>query len=92
MRVMNFLMVNGTNKVTCPVCGIHGLIEVNGEEMKVTFPPEQIKRARNTIPGLYEHHNEIGEMMRICIPLLQEKKEFLDEKRKEYAAYKPTWS
>lgn len=89
---LDFLMVNGTNKVTCPVCGIHGLIEVDGEQMKVTFSEEQKKRARNTIPGLYEHHNEIGEMMRICIPLLQEKKEFLDAKKKEYAAYKPQWS
>jgi len=30
--------------------------------------------------------------MKICIPKLQENKEFLDEKKKEYAAYKPTWN
>lgn len=89
---LNLLMFNGTKKVTCPVCGIHGSLENDGEGFKVVFPPEQIKRARNTLIGVGEHHAEIGEMMRICIPLLMEKKEFLDEKKKEYAAYKPTWN
>jgi len=31
-------------------------------------------------------------MMRICIPILMEKKDFLNEKKKEYAAYKPVWA
>ena len=64
---------------------------IEGGHMKIVFPEEQVKRARNTIVGLNEHHSEIGEMMRICIPILMEKKEFLDGKKKEYAAYKPTW-
>ncbi len=78
--------------MTCPVCGIHGKITVADGKLKVNFPPEQVKRARNTINGVNEHHAEIGEMMRICIPILQEKKEFLAEKKKEYMAYKPKWS
>jgi uncharacterized Zn finger protein (UPF0148 family) len=85
-------MVNGTDTVTCPVCGIHGKITVEDGKLRVNFPKEQIARARNTITGLNEHHAEIGEMMRICIPILQEKKEFLAEKKKEYMAYKPKWS
>lgn len=89
---LNLLMVNGTNKVTCPVCGIHGTIALDGEKLTVNFTEEEKKRARNTIPGLYEHHNEIAEMMRVCIPKLTEHKEFLAEKKKEYAAYKPVWS
>ena len=89
---LNLLMVNGTDTVTCPVCGIHGKITVADGKLKVNFPPEQVKRARNTINGVNEHHAEIGEMMRICIPILQEKKEFLAEKKKEYMAYKPKWS
>ena len=88
---LNLMMMDGGKNVTCPVCGIHGTLELDGDQVKVNFPPEQLKRARYTVPGLYEHHNEIGEMMRICIPLLQEKKEFLDEKKKEYMAYKPKW-
>ena len=60
-------------------------------KLKIVFPPEEVKRARNTLVGLNEHHAEIAEMMRICIPILMEKKEFLDEKKKEFAAYKPTW-
>ena len=59
--------------------------------MKIVFPVEEVKRARNTIIGLNEHHAEIGEMMRICIPILMEKKDFLNEKKKEYMAYKPVW-
>jgi hypothetical protein len=85
-------MVNGTDTVTCPVCGIHGKITLENGKLKVHFPKEQEKRARNTLAGLEEHHAEIGEMMRICIPILQEKKEFLDAKKKEYMAYKPKWS
>lgn len=89
---LNLLMVDGTDKVTCPVCGIHGKITLEDGKLKVCFPEEEKKRARYTIPGLYEHHNEIGEMMRVCIPKLTEHKEFLDQKKKEYAAYKPVWS
>ncbi|MCF0132792.1 MAG: flavodoxin family protein [Blautia sp.] len=80
------------NSVCCPVCGIHGTAEIVDGEMKISFTDEQIKRARNTMIGLGEHHAEIGEMMKICIPKIMENKEFLDEKKKEYAAYKPQWS
>lgn len=89
---LDLLLKAGGTKVTCPVCGIHGNVTIDDGELKVDFPPEQIKRARNTLIGLNEHHAEIGEMMRICIPKIMENKEFLDEKKKEYAAYNPQWS
>ena len=89
---LDMLLKAGGTKVTCPVCGIHGDVTIEDGELKVDFPPEQIKRARNTINGLNEHHAEIGEMMRICIPKIMENKEFLEEKKKEYAAYMPQWS
>ncbi len=89
---LDFLMVDGTDKVTCPVCGIHGTVEVADGKMKVTFPDSEKKRARNTVAGLYEHHNEIATMMSICIPKLMENKEFLDQKKAEYKAYAPVWS
>lgn len=85
-----FIKEAGTS-VCCPVCGIHGNMEIVDGEMKITFPPEQIKRARNTMIGLGEHHAEIGEMMKICIPKIMANQEFLEEKKKEYAAYKPEW-
>ena len=88
---LNLMTVDGTDTVTCAVCGSHGKVAMENGKMKIVFPPAEIKRARNTIIGLSEHHSEIGEMMRICIPLLTEKKEFLDGKKKEYAAYKPVW-
>lgn len=89
---LNMLLLAGGTKVTCPVCGIHGNVTIDAGEIKVDFPPEQIKRARNTLNGVNEHHAEIGEMMRICIPKIMANKEFLDEKKKEYAAYKPQWN
>ena len=85
------MTVDGTDTVTCAVCGSKGKVELSGGKMKITFPESEVKRARNTLVGLNEHHAEIGEMMRICIPILTEKKEFLDGKKKEYAAYKPLW-
>lgn len=88
---LNMLMLAGGTKVTCPVCGIHGNVTIDEGEIKVDFPPEQLKRARYTIAGLNEHHAEIGEMMRICIPKIMANQEFLAEKKKEYAAYKPEW-
>ena len=89
---LNLMLVDGSDSVTCAVCGIHGKAETKDGHLKITFSDEEKKRARNTVTGLYEHHNEIGEMMRICIPLLQEKKEFLAEKGREYRAYQPKWS
>jgi hypothetical protein len=83
--------LDGTDTVTCAVCGSKGKVTLDGGELKVTFSPEEIARARNTVVGLNEHHAEIAEMMRICIPIIMEKKDFLDAKKKEIAAYKPVW-
>lgn len=89
---LNLMMMTGTTKVTCPVCGIHGTMRIEGDKVKVDFAPEQIRRARYTLVGLQEHHDEIGQMMVICMPKLEANKELLETKRKEYAAYKPTWN
>ena len=86
------LSINGTTDVECPVCGIWGELSVEGKKVKITWPKEQIARARNTIPGIYEHYNEIKNMITVCVPKLTANKEFLDEKNKEYKAYKPTWN
>jgi Zn-finger nucleic acid-binding protein len=88
---LNMVHLDGTDTVTCAVCGSKGKLTLDGGELKVTFSPEEIARARNTLVGLNEHHAEIGEMMKICIPIIMEKKDFLDAKKKEIAAYKPVW-
>ncbi len=88
---LNMFTFDGGNKVTCPVCGCHGELSMVDGEAKITISAAEAARARYTVAGLSEHHAEIGEMMKICIPKLMENKEFLDEKKKEYAAYKPSW-
>jgi len=87
---LDLMTYEGDGKFTCAVCGIHGTL--SNETKKIEFPATELTRARNTIVGLNEHHAEIGEMMKICIPLIMENKDFLEEKKKEVAAYKPTWS
>lgn len=78
----NLLMVNGTTTVTCPICGIHGKLSVEGELLKVDFPKEQEERARGTFKGLREHTTEIQGFGAICGPKIMANKEMLDEKMK----------
>ena len=78
----NLLMVNGTTRVTCPVCGIHGTVSIVGEKLLVDFPKEQQERARGTFRGLREHTTEIQSFGSIAAPKSIANKEFLDEKMK----------
>lgn len=78
----NLLMVNGTTTVTCPLCGIHGKISIEGEQLIVDFPPEQQARARGTFAGLREHTTEIQGFGAICGPKIMANKAMLDEKMK----------
>lgn len=65
------------NKVECPVCGIEGTLDIVDGEIKVTFPPEQVRRSRLYIDGKWEHSNEIrhGAMNQKKVPDLAAKKE-----------------
>lgn len=80
----DLISVNGTTTVECPVCGIRGKLSVDGDKVNVTFSDEEKKRARNTIPGIYEHYNEIQNMIKVCVPKLTANKEKLDEEMKLY--------
>jgi multimeric flavodoxin WrbA/uncharacterized Zn finger protein (UPF0148 family) len=84
------LSFNGTTDVECPVCGIHGKLSVDGEKAMVTWPDSEIARARNTIPGLYEHCNEIHNMIVVCVPKLVANKELIQEKMKKYTNFDET--
>lgn len=82
----DLVSLNGTTDVECPICGIKGKLSVEGEKVHVHFSEEEQKRARNTLPGIYEHYNEIQNMIKVCVPKLVENKEKLDEEMKLYTA------
>lgn len=54
------MMLGKTTAVTCPVCGIHGVIRVEGDELKVDFSEEEKFRSRMNLTGVIEHQAEIG--------------------------------
>ena len=76
--------INGTTTVECPICGISGKLSVEGEHVHIHFPEEQVKRARNTIPGIYEHYYEIQNMIKVCVPKLVANKEKLEKEMEIY--------
>jgi uncharacterized Zn finger protein (UPF0148 family) len=57
----NLLTVGKRNPIECPICGIRGTIKVEGDEIKVTFSPEEQARSRLTIAGKREHFVELTE-------------------------------
>ena len=78
----NLLTVNGTTTVTCPICGIHGTIAIDGKKLDVEFSEKEQARARGTFAGLREHTTEIQNFGSICGPKIMANKEMLDEKMK----------
>ncbi len=80
------ISVHGTTKVECPICGTVGTLSVDGDKVRIEFSEEEQKRARNTIPGIYEHYNEIQNMIKVCVPKLMANKEKLEEEMKVYKA------
>lgn len=83
----SLLMVGATPVVTCPICGIHGTMTIEDNQVRVDFPLKEQLRARNTDCGLQEHFDEIKAMPGIAIPRLQAEKEYLDQEMKILAAY-----
>lgn len=84
------LSMNGTTDVECPICGIWGKLSVEGDKVKIHWPKEQIARARNTTTGIYEHYNEIQNMIKVCVPKMIENKASLDEQMKKYINFDET--
>ena len=64
------LNMNGTTDVECPICGTWGKMDIADGKVTVTWSEEQKNRARNTPNGIYEHYNEIQNMIKICVPKL----------------------
>lgn len=84
------LSMNGTTHVECPICGIWGDLAVDGDKVKVEWSEKEIARARNTNIGIYEHYNEIQNMIPVCVPKLTENKDYLDEQMKKYINFDET--
>lgn len=78
------ISVHGTTTVECPICGTAGHLTVDGDKVHIEFSEQEQKRARNTIPGIYEHYNEIQNMIKVCVPKLIANKERLDQEMKTY--------
>lgn len=85
-RMLNF---NGTTDVECPVCGIWGKMEVEDGKVKVNWSQKEIDRARNTPNGIYEHYNEIQNMIKICVPKLTDpdNKALIDREMDRYKRF-----
>lgn len=80
----SLMSINGTTKVECPVCGIWGTLSVDGDKVKVEFSEKERARARNTTIGIYEHYNEIQNMIKVCVPKLIANKETLPKMMEKY--------
>ena len=84
------LSMNGTTHVECPICGIWGDLSVEGDKVKVEWSDKEIARARNTTIGIYEHYNEIQNMITVCVTKLTANKDVLDEEMKKYINFDET--
>lgn len=84
---LNNITMTGTTTVECPLCGISGKLVVDGDKVRVDFPPEQQARSRYTRAGLQEHYLEIGGMGAIAGPKIAANKEMLEEEIKKFTAY-----
>lgn len=84
------LSMNGTTHVECPICGIWGTLSVDGDKVHVDFSEEEKKRARNTDIGIYEHYNEIQNMIKICVPKLMANKDELPKMMEKYIHFDET--
>lgn len=84
------LSMNGTTHVECPICGIWGDLSVDGDKVKVEWSEKEIARARNTTIGIYEHYNEIQNMITVCVPKLMANKDSIDEQMKKYINFDET--
>lgn len=84
------LSMNGTTHVECPICGIWGDLKVDGDKVHVEWTQKEIDRARNTKIGIYEHYNEIQNMITVCVPKLMANKDVIEEEMKKYINFDET--
>ena len=61
----NLLTVFNKNPVECPVCGIEGMLSMEGDRIHVDFSPEEIAMARGNFAACQEHVDEILNNLRL---------------------------
>lgn len=54
------MTLDKTTTVCCPVCGIYGTLQVDGDTLKVEFTEEEQDRSRLRFTGVLEHQVEQG--------------------------------
>ncbi len=84
------LSMNGTTHVECPICGIWGDMRIDGDKVAVDWSEKEIARSRNTTIGIYEHYNEIRDMISACVPKLMANKETLPKMMEKYKNFDQT--
>lgn len=87
----NLISIWKTTDIECPVCGIRGKLSVEGENVKIVFSEAEKKRARGHIDGLWEHHYELRDMMKVIIPKLEANKETLPVLLKPFDEFENTY-
>lgn len=87
----NLITLWDTVNVECPLCGIRGTLKVDGEKVSVEFSEAEQKRARGKMDGLWEHHYEIRDMMKVIIPKLEANKETLPKLLEPFKNFKDTY-
>ena len=69
---------------------IWGDLSVDGDKVKVEWSEKEIARARNTNIGIYEHYNEIQNMIKVCVPKLVANKDTLPKWMEKYEKFDET--
>uniref|UniRef100_UPI00351BF77A hypothetical protein n=1 Tax=Mediterraneibacter glycyrrhizinilyticus TaxID=342942 RepID=UPI00351BF77A len=67
-----------------------GDLSVDGDKVKVEWSEKEIARARNTNIGIYEHYNEIQNMIKVCVPKLVANKDTLPKMMEKYEKFDET--
>jgi multimeric flavodoxin WrbA len=79
----NLLTVKG-RFVVCPLCDVKGRIELVGDELRVTYDEEELRKTRWGEWGTKRHHAEIRQGFEIY----EQNKDRIREKISKYRAYK----
>ena len=79
----NLLTIRGSS-VVCPICDVKGKIELEGEELRVTYTDEELRKNRWGEWGTKKHHEEI----RQGFQSYEENKELVRQRIAKYREYK----
>jgi len=77
------MLVGNTDTVECSICNIFGKVQLEGGELSVTWPEEELKKGRLTIEGKRLHGIEIMEVVEKLKPRFDE----IPEKIGKYKEY-----